>query len=102
LIIGGTCTPFGRFRGALSALSASELGADAIKATLETAKVSPQQIDAVVVGQVIQAASGQGPAQQASIGAGIDWQVPTVTVNKLCLSGLTVVIDAARMIRAGE
>ena len=102
VILSGARTPFGRFRGSLSALSASDLGAHAIRAALERAGVGPEQIDAVIVGQVIQAGAGQGPARQASLGAGIGWDVPTVTVNKLCLSGLTAVINAARMIRAGE
>lgn len=102
VILSGARTPFGRFRGALSPLSASDLGAHAIRAALQRAGVSAAQIEFVIVGQVIQAGAGQGPARQASLGAGIGWDVPTVTVNKLCLSGLTAVIDAARMIRAGE
>jgi acetyl-CoA C-acetyltransferase len=102
VILGGARTPFGRFRGGLGPLSASDLGAHAIRAALERAGVAAEQIEAVVVGQVIQAGAGQGPARQASLGAGIGWDVPTVTVNKLCLSGLTAVIDAARMIRGGE
>lgn len=102
VILGGARTPFGRFRGSFSTLSASDLGAHAIRAALERAGVAPEQIEAVIVGQVIQAGAGQGPARQSSLGAGIGWDVPTVTVNKLCLSGLTAVIDAARMIRAGE
>ena len=102
VILGGARTPFGRCRGGLSPLSASELGAHAIRAALERSGVSAGLIDAVSVGQVVQAGAGQGPARQASLGAGIGWDVPTVTVNKLCLSGLTAVIDAARMIRAGE
>lgn len=102
VILAGARTPFGRFRGSFSTLSASDLGAHAIRAALERAGVAPDQIEAVIVGQVIQAGAGQGPARQSSLGAGIGWDVPTVTVNKLCLSGLTAVIDAARMIRAGE
>ncbi|UNK45641.1 acetyl-CoA C-acetyltransferase [Arthrobacter sulfonylureivorans] len=102
VIVGGARTPFGRFRGGLSPLSASDLGTHAIRAALVRAGVAPERIDAVIVGQVIQAGAGQGPARQASLGAGIGWDVPTVTVNKLCLSGLTAVIDAARMIRAGD
>jgi acetyl-CoA C-acetyltransferase len=102
VILGGARTPFGRFRGGLAPLSASDLGAHAIRAAIERAGVTAEQIEAVIVGQVIQAGAGQGPARQASLGAGIGWDVPTVTVNKLCLSGLTAVIDAARMIRAGE
>lgn len=102
VILSGARTPFGRFRGGLTPFSSSDLGAHAIRSALERAGVAPQQIDAVIVGQVIQAGAGQGPARQASLAAGIGWDVPTVTINKLCLSGLTAVIDAARMIRAGE
>lgn len=102
VILGGARTPFGRFRGAFAPLSATDLGSHAIRAALERAGVAAEQIEAVIVGQVYQAGAGQGPARQSSLGAGIGWDVPTVTVNKLCLSGLTAVIDAARMIRAGE
>jgi acetyl-CoA C-acetyltransferase len=102
VILGGARTPFGRFRGGLAPLSASELGAHAIRAALERTGVRAEQVEAVIVGQVIQAGAGQGPARQSSLAAGIGWDVPTVTVNKLCLSGLTAVIDAARMVRAGE
>jgi acetyl-CoA C-acetyltransferase len=102
VILGGARTPFGRFRGGLAPLSASDLGSHAIRTALERAGVAPEQVEAVIVGQVYQAGTGQGPARQSSLGAGIGWDVPTVTVNKLCLSGLTAVIDAARMIRTGE
>lgn len=102
VILGGARTPFGRFRGGLTPFSSSQLGAHAIRAALERTGVAPEQIGAVIVGQVIQAGAGQGPARQASLAAGISWDVPTITINKLCLSGLTAVIDAARMIRTGE
>jgi acetyl-CoA C-acetyltransferase len=102
VIIGGARTPFGRFRGAISSVPATELGAHAIKAALERSGVPASDINHVIMGQVILAGTGQGPARQASLKAGIGWDVPTVTINKLCLSGLTAVIDAARMIRAGE
>ncbi|WP_285318605.1 acetyl-CoA C-acetyltransferase [Pseudarthrobacter sp. lyk4-40-TYG-27] len=102
VILGGARTPFGRFRGGLTPFSSSELGAHAIRAALERTGVAPKLIGAVIVGQVIQAGAGQGPARQASLAAGIGWDVPTITINKLCLSGLTAVIDAARMIRTGE
>jgi len=102
VILGGARTPFGRFRGSLTPFSSSDLGAHAIRAALERSGVAPEQIGAVIVGQVIQAGAGQGPARQASLAAGIGWDVPTITINKLCLSGLTAVIDAARMIRTGE
>ncbi|WP_157157323.1 acetyl-CoA C-acetyltransferase [Diaminobutyricimonas sp. LJ205] len=102
VIISGARTPFAKINGSLASITASELGAHAIKAALEAGGVPAKAIDAVIMGQVIQAGSGQGPARQASIGAGIGWDVPTVTINKLCLSGLTAVIDAARLIRAGD
>jgi acetyl-CoA C-acetyltransferase len=102
VIIGGARTPFGRFRGGLASFSAAELGAHAIRGALSRSGVLPEQIEAVIMGQVIQAGAKQGPARQASLAAGIGWDVPTVTINKLCLSGLTAVIDAARLIRAGE
>jgi acetyl-CoA C-acetyltransferase len=102
VILAGARTPFGRFRGGLSAFSSSALGAHAIRAALERSGLRADQVEAVIVGQVFQAGAGQGPARQASLDAGIGWDVPTVTINKLCLSGLTAVIDAARMIRAGE
>ncbi|HEY1158267.1 MAG TPA: acetyl-CoA C-acyltransferase, partial [Arthrobacter sp.] len=85
VILGGARTPFGRFRGGLTPFSSSDLGAHAIRAALERTGVSPEQIGAVIVGQVIQAGAGQGPARQASLAAGIGWDVPTITINKLCL-----------------
>ena len=102
VLLHGARTPFTRFRGALAALSAADLGAHAIRGALAAAGVRPDQVDAVIVGQVVQAGGKQGPARQASIHAGIGWDVPTVTINKLCLSGLTAVIDAARLVRTGE
>ncbi|TFC40954.1 acetyl-CoA C-acyltransferase [Cryobacterium sp. TMT1-21] len=102
VLIGGARTPFARFNGAFASLQSAELGAHAIRAALDRTGVPAAAIDAVIVGQVIQAGAGQGPARQASIGAGLGWDVPTVTVNKLCLSGLTAIIDAARLIRTGE
>ncbi|QTX05122.1 acetyl-CoA C-acetyltransferase [Agromyces archimandritae] len=102
VILGGSRTPFGRLNGQLASLSAVELGAHAIRAALEQAKVSPDDVDQVVMGQVLQAGAGQGPARQAAIKAGIDWKTPAVTINKVCLSGVAAIVDAARLIRAGE
>ena len=102
VIVAGARTPFGKFRGALSSVQVNDLGAHAIKAALERSGVPAEKIGHVILGQVILAGAGQGPARQASIKAGISYNVPTVTINKLCLSGLTAVIDAARMIRCGE
>jgi acetyl-CoA C-acetyltransferase len=102
VILGGARTPFVKFRGAFSPLTATELGASAVAAALEQAGVAADAVEGVILGQVIQAGAGQGPARQASIAAGIGWDVPTITINKLCLSGLTAVVDAARLVRTGE
>ncbi|WP_456789730.1 acetyl-CoA C-acetyltransferase [Cellulomonas sp. P5_C5] len=102
VILAGARTPFGRFRGGLAALSAPQLGAIAIRAALDRAGVRVDDVDALIMGQVIQAATGQGPARQAGIAAGLPWSTPAVTINKICLSGLTAVIDAARLVRSGE
>jgi acetyl-CoA C-acetyltransferase len=102
VILAATRTPQGRINGQLASFTAVELGAHAIKAALEASGVDAGDVEAVIMGQVLQAGAGQNPARQSSIGAGIGWNVPAVTVNKVCLSGLTAVIDAARMIRGGE
>lgn len=102
VILSGARTPQGRILGQLASLSAVELGAHAIKAALERSGVAAQDVDQVIMGQVLQAGSGQNPARQASVGAGIPLNVPAVTVNKVCLSGLAAIIDAARLIRCGD
>jgi acetyl-CoA C-acetyltransferase len=102
VILSGARTPSGRLNGQLSPFTAVELGSRAIKAALDRAGVPVAAVDSVLMGQVLQAGAGQNPARQSSIGAGIGWNVPAVTLNKVCLSGLTAVIDAARMIRAGD
>ncbi|WP_304999945.1 beta-ketoacyl synthase N-terminal-like domain-containing protein, partial [Georgenia sp. SYP-B2076] len=102
VIVGAARTPQGKLRGQLAAFAATELGAAAIRGALEGGGVPAAVVDAVVLGQVLQAGVGQNPARQAAIGAGIPWSAHTTTVNKVCLSGLTAIIDAARLIRAGE
>ncbi len=102
VIISGARTPLGKLKGALASLSAVELGTIAVKAAIERSKVDVSDVAAVILGQVLQAGSGQGPARQVSVASGLGWNVPTITINKLCLSGLTAVIDAARLIRTGE
>lgn len=102
VILGGARTPFTRLLGALASLSAVELGSTAIAGALKNSGVDAADIDHVIMGQVLQAGAGQNPARQAAIGAGIGWDVPSVTVNKVCLSGLVAVTDAARLIRSGE
>ncbi|MEJ1921361.1 acetyl-CoA C-acetyltransferase [Microbacterium sp. KHB019] len=102
VIVAAARTPQGRLKGQLASFTAPQLGSLAIKGALEQAAVDPGAIDAVIVGQVLAAGSGQNAARQASIGAGIGWDVPAHSVNKVCLSGLTAIIDAARMIRTGD
>ena len=102
VVVAAARTPQGRLKGALSSLSAPQLGAIAIRGALEKAGIPASAVDAVLVGQVLAAGSGQNPARQAAIGAGIGWDVHAGSVNKVCLSGLTAVIDGARMLRVGD
>ena len=102
VIVAAARTPQGRLKGQLASFTAPQLGAFAIRGALEQASVDPTDVDAVIVGQVLAAGSGQNAARQAAIGAGIGWDVPAHSVNKVCLSGLTAIIDAARMIRTGD
>jgi acetyl-CoA C-acetyltransferase len=102
VIIAGARTPFARINGNLAGKTAVELGTVAIRGALERAGVSPDDVDAVIMGQVLQAGAGQNPAKQSAVAAGIPWRVPATTVNKVCLSGLVAITDAARLIRLGE
>ena len=102
VIVAAARTPQGRLKGQLAAFTAPQLGSFAIRGALEQGAVDPGEVDAVIVGQVLAAGSGQNAARQAAIGAGIGWDVPAHSVNKVCLSGLTAIIDAARMIRTGD
>ncbi|WP_169950285.1 acetyl-CoA C-acetyltransferase [Microbispora sp. H11081] len=102
VIVAGARTPIGRLLGSLSGLSAVELGGIAIKAALERAGVSPDQVQYVIMGQVLQAGSGQIPSRQAAVKAGIPMTVPSLTINKVCLSGLDAIALADQLIRAGE
>jgi acetyl-CoA C-acetyltransferase len=102
VIVGGARTPIGSFLGTLSAIPAPKLGSVAIKCALEGARVSPEQIQQVIMGNVLQAAVGQAPARQAGIGAGIPTSAGAVTVNKVCGSGMKAVMYAANDIRCGE
>ncbi|MCS3441508.1 acetyl-CoA C-acetyltransferase [Microbacterium phyllosphaerae] len=102
VIVAAVRTPQGRLKGQLASFTAPQLGAFAIRGALEQGGVDPADVDAVIVGQVLAAGSGQNAARQAAIGAGIGWEVPAHSVNKVCLSGLTAIIDAARMIRTGD
>lgn len=102
VIVAAARTPQGRLKGQLASFTAPQLGAFAIRGALEQASIDPAAVDAVILGQVLAAGSGQNAARQAAIGAGIGWDVPSHSVNKVCLSGLTAIIDAARMIRCGD
>jgi acetyl-CoA C-acetyltransferase len=102
VILSASRTPLGKIKGALAPLSAVELGAVALKKAIADSGIDIGTVDAVIFGQVLQAGAGQNPARQTAIAAGIGWDVPAVTINKVCLSGLAAVIDAARLIRAGE
>ena len=102
VIIAGARTPFARINGNLAGQTAVQLGTVAIQGALAKAGVSPDDVDAVIMGQVLQAGAGQNPAKQSAVAAGIPWRVPASTVNKVCLSGLVAITDAARLIRLGE
>jgi len=103
VVVSAARTPQGRLRGSLAALTAVKLGAVAARAALERAGgITAQDVDAVIFGQVLLAGAGQNPARQTAVAAGIGLDVPAVTVNKVCLSGLTAVIDGARLLRTGE
>src|SRR3954469_6488515 len=102
VIVGAARTPIGAFQGSLAALPAPRLGAVALKAALERAGVSPQEVKTVFMGEVLQGGVGQAPARQAALFAGIPNNVPCVTVNKVCGSGLESVIQGARVIALGE
>lgn len=102
VIVAGARTPIGRLLGSLSGLSATELGGIAIKAALERSGVAPEAVQYVIMGQVLQAGSGQIPSRQAAVKAGIPMTVPSLTINKVCLSGLDAIALADQLIRAGE
>lgn len=102
VILGAARTPQGKIRGALSPLTAVQLGTTALTAALTQASITPDQVDAVIMGQVVQAGAGQNPAKQTALAAGIPRAVPALTVNSVCLSGLRAIIDAARLIACGD
>lgn len=102
VIVAAARTPQGRLQGQLSTVPATELGATAIRGALERHGIPTAAVDAVLVGQVLQAGAGQNPARQAARAAGLGWEVPAAAINKVCLSGLSAVIDAARLIRLGD
>ena len=102
MIVSGSRTPFGKFGGAFKEVPAVTLGAHAIRAALEQAGIKGKDVDYVIMGQVLQAGAGQITARQAAIQAGIPQEVPAITINKVCLSGLNAIALADQLIRAGE
>ena len=101
-IVAGARTPIGKLSGALSSFSAADLGGFAIAAALERAGVAPDEVQHVIMGQVLMAGQGQVPSRQAAVNAGIPMNVPSINVNKVCLSGLNSIYLANQMIATGE
>ncbi|MGB3443919.1 MAG: acetyl-CoA C-acetyltransferase [Actinophytocola sp.] len=102
VIVAGARTPIGRLLGSLKDFTGAQLGGIAIKAALERAGVAPEQVEYTIMGQVLTAGAGQIPARQAAVAAGIPMDVPALTINKVCLSGLDAIALADQLIRAGE
>ncbi|WP_419873477.1 acetyl-CoA C-acetyltransferase [Candidatus Pristimantibacillus sp. PTI5] len=102
VIVGGKRTAFGKFGGMFRDMEAVELGAAAIQGTLMQAGIAVNQVDHILMGMVLQAGSGQNPARQAAIRAGLDWSSNAETINKVCASGMRAVTMAEQMIRAGD
>jgi acetyl-CoA C-acetyltransferase len=102
VIVGGARTAFGRLLGSLRDFRAVQLGGFAIKAALDRSGIAAGQVDYVIMGQVLQAGAGQIPSRQAAVAAGIPMSVPSITINKVCLSGLDAIALAAQLIKAGE
>jgi acetyl-CoA C-acetyltransferase len=102
VIVSAVRTPMGSFGGALSSVSATQLGSVAIKGAVEKAGINPNEIDEVYMGNVLQANLGQAPARQAAIGAGLNQDVPCTTINKICSSGMKSIMLAAQSIMCGD
>jgi acetyl-CoA C-acetyltransferase len=102
VILGTARTPFGKMGGVLKTMDATDLGGIAIKAALDRSGVEPEQVEAVVYGQVLQAGQGQIPSRQAQIKAGVPKEVPSETINKVCASGMRALGSADQAIRAGD
>ncbi|MGH7651970.1 MAG: acetyl-CoA C-acetyltransferase [Gemmatimonadaceae bacterium] len=102
VIVAAARTPIGKFLGALSLLSATDLGAVAIREALKRSRVAPDEVDEVIMGHVIQGGTGQAPARQSALKAGVPATVSAVTVNKVCGSGLKAVMLASQAIKAGD
>ncbi|MGA1143483.1 MAG: acetyl-CoA C-acyltransferase, partial [Ilumatobacteraceae bacterium] len=101
-IVAGARTPIGKMSGALADFSAADLGGMAIAEALQRAGVQPHEVEHVIVGQVLMAGQGQVPSRQAAVKAGIPMNVPSVNINKVCLSGLNSIYLADQMVSSGE
>ncbi|MCG7579154.1 acetyl-CoA C-acetyltransferase [Mycolicibacterium sp. OfavD-34-C] len=102
VIVAGARTPVGKLMGSLKDFSGSDLGAVAIAGALDKAQVPASAVEYVIMGQVLTAGAGQMPARQAAVAAGIGWDVASLTINKMCLSGIDAIALADQLIRAGE
>ena len=102
VIVSSARTPIGKTAGALAGFTAMDLGGFAIKAALERAGISGDQVDYVIMGQVLQAGQGQITARQAAVKGGVPMTVPAMTLNKVCLSGINALYAADQMINAGD
>src|SRR5690606_14908144 len=101
-IVSAVRTPMGSFNGSLAAITATKLGATAIKAAMEKIGLNPQEVNEVFMGNVLQAGLGQAPARQAAIFAGLGNNIPCTTVNKVCASGMKAIMLGAQTILAGD
>ena len=102
VIVNGARTPVGKFKGLLRNFSSIELGALAIRGAINKSKIKPSEVDYVIMGQVLTAGTCQIPARQAALAAGINWNIPALTVSKVCLSGINAIILASQLIKSGE
>jgi acetyl-CoA C-acetyltransferase len=102
VLVAGARTPIGKLLGSLSGLAAPALGGTAVRAVLERAGITGDQVDAVILGNVVQAGVGPNPARLAAVAGDVPMGVPATTVNKLCLSGLTAIALAAQQITVGQ
>src|SRR5690554_2980113 len=102
VIVSAARTPIGSFMGALSTVPAPKLGAAAIKGALDRINLDPKEIDEVLMGNVVQAGVGQAPARQATLFAGLSQDIPATTINKVCASGMKVIMQGAQAIMAGD
>lgn len=102
VIVSAARTPIGAFMGSLSSLSATQLGALAIKGALDKIQLNPKEVQEVLMGNVLQANVGQAPARQAALGAGLSDEIPCTTINKVCSSGMKAIMQAAQAIKCGD